>query len=40
MKYALYTAPVLIVPDMHSEFVMEIDASDDCIGGIVQKDQD
>ena len=36
MHYALL--PILILPDMHGEFVVETDASDYCIGGVLQQD--
>ena len=38
LKQALCSAPVLILPNMHGDFVVETDASDYCIGGVLNQD--
>ena len=35
LKQALYSAPVLVLPNMHGDFVVETDASDCYIGGVL-----
>ena len=34
LKQALCSTPVLVLPNMHADFVIETDASDYCIGGV------
>ena len=38
MKHALCTAPILILPDIRGEFIVENNTSDNCIGWVLQQD--
>ena len=35
LKHALSSAPVLVLPNMHGDFVVETNASDYCIGRVL-----
>ena len=35
LKQALYSLPVPVLPNMHVDFVIETNASDYCIGGVL-----
>ena len=39
LKARLCSAPVLVLPDMQRDFVLETDASDTAIGAILAQDQ-
>ena len=39
LRHALCSAPVLAIPDLRQDFVLDTDASNSCIGGVLQQDQ-